>query len=117
MKSLLNLFKKTAVNGLAHITGGGLLENIPRVMPQHTKAVIDKNTLPKTDLYNWLQKAGNIDDTEMWRTFNCGVGMVVITPKDTANEAIEILNQHGETAWKLGEIAESGSQEPTVEIA
>ena len=88
---------------MAHITGGGLTENLPRVLPDHLAAQIDVNswTFPCVPM---ASAKGHIEQMEMYRTFNCGVGFVVVVPADKADQAIDLLNEQGETAWKLGEI-------------
>lgn len=92
------------IHAMAHITGGGLTENLPRVLPDNLTAQIDTNSWQFSELFNWLQKQGNIEQLEMYRTFNCGVGFVIAVPAAQADDAMDILNQAGETAWKLGEI-------------
>lgn len=92
------------IHAMAHITGGGLTENLPRVLPDALCAKIDLSSWQLPKLFAWLQQKGNITQKEMLRTFNCGVGFVVIVPADKAEEAIAILNDCGENAWRLGEI-------------
>lgn len=94
------------LHAMAHITGGGLTENLPRVLPDNLTAQIDVNSWTFPPVFQWLQQHGNIEQTEMYRTFNCGVGFVVVVPSDKADEAINLLTETGETAWKLGEIIE-----------
>jgi phosphoribosylformylglycinamidine cyclo-ligase len=115
VKSLHALIESVDVHAMAHITGGGLLENIPRVLPEQTRARIDKASWQLPEIFQWLQREGNVIDEEMYRTFNCGVGMVVIVDPSDCEKTIEILNSAGEHAWQLGTI-ESGS-EPEVSIA
>ena len=110
VKSLLALIEQVDVHALAHITGGGLPENLPRVLPEGTKAVIDATSWQRPALFDWLQQQGNVEESEMLRTFNCGVGMVVCVTESNADQAIELLNGNGEQAWRLGHIdAASGS--------
>lgn len=116
VKSLLELFKSVPVNALSHITGGGLLENIPRVLPKNTKAVIDTASWSLSPVFEWLQNAGNVETTEMYRTFNCGVGMVIAVSSSEADNALKILNQCGEEAWIIGNIENSKSDEAFVEL-
>lgn len=116
VKSLLALFDKVDVHALAHITGGGLLENIPRVLPENTKAVIQGNSWDFPEVFNWLQENGNIEETEMLRTFNCGVGMVISLPQDQAEAAIAQLQSTGENAWIIGQIEATDQAEPFVEV-
>lgn len=117
VKSLLKLIKESQVNALSHITGGGLLENIPRVLPENAKAVIDVNSWTMPAVFNWLQEQGNVDATEMYRTFNCGVGMVICVPADKQEEALQLLNEAGEDAWVIGSIASAQAGEEQVELA
>ncbi len=111
VKPLLEAFKQFDVKALAHITGGGFLENIPRVLPENTQAKIDTSSWELPDVFKWLQENGNVETTEMYRTFNCGVGMVVIVPAEQSSSVIEFLNSQGEETWLLGVIENlSGSQ-------
>lgn len=116
VKSVLQLIKSSEVHALSHITGGGLLENIPRVLPENCKAIIDTNSWQLPEIFKWLQTEGNVDSTEMYRTFNCGVGMVISVPASTAESSIELLNSLGEKAWKIGHIAKRDGQEEQVEL-
>jgi len=112
VKALLELFKQVDVRALSHITGGGLLENIPRVLPADSVAVIDTQSWQKPIVFDWLQRNGNVEDTEMYRTFNCGVGMVIVVAKDDQQQTMDALNAAGEMPWVLGHIQEnSGSDE------
>ncbi|MES9858427.1 MAG: phosphoribosylformylglycinamidine cyclo-ligase [Sedimenticola sp.] len=104
VKSLLALHNALDIHALAHITGGGLLENIPRVLPEGTKAVIDGNSWELPPVFRWLQEQGNVLENEMQRTFNCGIGMVVCIAPEDAEEAMTLLQAQGETAWQLGQI-------------
>jgi len=104
VKPLLALIGKMRVNALAHITGGGLLENVPRVLPEGCCAVIDARTWEEPELFRWLARAGKVARTEMYRTFNCGVGMVVCVPEADCDVAIAQLRGAGETAWRIGRI-------------
>ena len=104
VKSILTLLESIKVNAIAHITGGGLPGNLPRVLPDNCKAVINTKSWQWPAVFSWLQDGGNIETSEMYRTFNCGVGMVLAVPSDAANQAIALLEQAGETAWQIGEI-------------
>ena len=117
VKSLLKLIKESQVNALSHITGGGLLENIPRVLPDSAKAVIDTQSWQMPAVFNWLQQQGNVEATEMYRTFNCGVGMVIAVPAEKQEEALKILSDAGEDAWVIGSIAAATEGEEQVELA
>lgn len=116
VKSLLNLFQQVHVKALAHITGGGLLENIPRVLPEFTQADIDTSSWQWPPVFKWLQQGGGVVEQEMYRTFNCGVGMVLcIAPEDT-DTTLRKLQEAGETAWLLGRISQSTLQQPHVNL-
>ncbi|MDO6747965.1 phosphoribosylformylglycinamidine cyclo-ligase [Gilvimarinus sp. 1_MG-2023] len=116
VKPLLELIKTLPVHALSHITGGGLLENIPRVLPDNAKAVIDTTAWQLPPVFQWLQKAGNVEPTEMYRTFNCGVGMILAVPAERADEAITLLTNAGEIALKVGVISEASEGEEQVEL-
>ena len=116
VKSVLAVLKECEVHALSHITGGGFWENIPRVLPALTKAVIDENSWQWPEIFNWLQEKGNVERTEMYRTFNCGVGMVIALPESQVEKALEIFTAHGENAWLIGEIADAAENEEQVEI-
>ncbi|MCK5696558.1 MAG: phosphoribosylformylglycinamidine cyclo-ligase [Gammaproteobacteria bacterium] len=116
VKSLLALNKEINIHSLSHITGGGLLENLPRMMPDNTTAKIDSKSWTRPAVFNWLQEQGNIIDSEMYRTFNCGVGMVVVVAQDDQEKAIELLQQQGETVFTLGHIEHSSKTIPSVSI-
>ncbi len=92
------------LHAMAHITGGGLTENLPRVLPENLSAQINTSSWQIPAVFQWLQQQGNIATTEMYRTFNCGVGYVIVLPKEKAEQALALLQQAGETAWVLGEI-------------
>lgn len=115
VKSVLQLLEQVEVNAISHITGGGFWENIPRVLPQGTKAVIDGSSWQWPAIFNWLQNNGNVTTHEMYRTFNCGVGLIIALPDNQAEQAISLLNSMGENAWKIGHI-ENSESEQQVEI-
>ncbi len=104
VKSLLELIKKVPIHALAHITGGGLLDNVPRVLPDGLCAHIDLNTWSRPFIFNWLQRQGPIEDQEMYRTFNCGIGMVIGVASEQAESALNYLHDMGETAWQIGTV-------------
>ncbi|MCF1430531.1 MAG: phosphoribosylformylglycinamidine cyclo-ligase [Shewanella sp.] len=116
VKPLLKLIAQSEVHAMAHITGGGFWENIPRVLPDNCKAVIDGNSWQWPVVFNWLMEQGNIAEYEMYRTFNCGVGMVIALPKNKVDTALSLLNAEGEQAWLIGEIATRQGSEEQVEI-
>ncbi|HHI91956.1 MAG TPA: phosphoribosylformylglycinamidine cyclo-ligase [Gammaproteobacteria bacterium] len=104
VKALLALLTKVNVHALAHITGGGLLENLPRVMPEGTQAIINSNSWQRPPVFDWLQENGNITDDEMYRTFNCGVGMVLCVTENDAKQTVNLLAKQGEDAFVIGRI-------------
>jgi len=104
VKPLLALMKHCDVRALAHITGGGLLENIPRVLPEGCRATLNTTSWEEPELFRWLARAGNVERQEMYRTFNCGIGMVVCVPQADCDRAIAFLQEQGETAWRLGKV-------------
>ncbi len=104
VKSVLKLIKTLPVHAISHITGGGLLENIPRVLPAQTAAIIDTESWQLPAIFNWIQQQGNINATEMYRTFNCGVGMIICVSKDNVDMALKTLQDSGESAWVIGHI-------------
>lgn len=116
VKALLAAFKQIQINALCHITGGGLTENIPRVLPANTKAVIDCNSWELPPVFQWLQEQGNVAADEMYRTFNCGVGMVVCVPSDQVDAALTELSQPDEPAFVIGHIATAGADEKQVQF-
>ncbi|MCK5386283.1 MAG: phosphoribosylformylglycinamidine cyclo-ligase [Gammaproteobacteria bacterium] len=104
IKPLLELLKDVDIHAMSHITGGGLLENIPRVMPDDACAFIDKGSWKRPAVFDWLQEKGNIEDAEMYRTFNNGLGMVLILNAAVADKAIDILKQNEIQAMRIGHI-------------
>lgn len=104
VKSILALMAQISIKGIAHITGGGLIENIPRILPDGTQATIKQSSWTWPTLFQWLQNKGNIDTREMARTFNLGVGMVICVEKNNLENALGLLKNLGETAWHIGEI-------------
>jgi phosphoribosylformylglycinamidine cyclo-ligase len=114
VKSILQLIKHVDVHAISHLTGGGFWENIPRVLPAHVKAVIHENSWQWPTVFDWLQQQGNIDRYEMYRTFNCGVGMVIALPEKDVETALALLRQAGEQAWVIGQIEALGSGEQQV---
>ncbi|MBD1582448.1 phosphoribosylformylglycinamidine cyclo-ligase [Pseudoalteromonas sp. S16_S37] len=116
IKSILELLKDVDVHALSHITGGGFWENIPRVLPESAKAVVKGDSWQWPAIFNWLQENGNISTHEMYRTFNCGVGMILVVPADKLEQSLEILTAQGENAWHIGEIQNANAGEEQVEI-
>ena len=117
VKPVLAALQEIPIKGLAHITGGGLMENVPRVLPQNTCAELKKSTWPRPPLFDWLQKNGNVAEAEMHRVFNCGIGMVAIVAAAHAVRAIEALRREGEAVYRIGEVrSRRGDEAQTVVI-
>jgi len=117
VKPLLKLIQAMSVKGMAHITGGGITENVPRVLPAGLTAEVKKGSWPMPPLFTWLQAQGNVTDDEMHRTFNCGIGMVVIVAEQNAVAAKQLLEAEGETVSVIGKIRKQAPNEaPTVVI-
>ena len=114
VKSILSLLNTLPVHAISHITGGGLLENIPRVLPDHLAAKLDPASWTQPEIFQWLQDQGNIATSEMYRVLNCGVGMVVVISKESSNEAINHLNSCGENAWLIGEVVQFDGQQVVI---
>jgi len=106
VKPLLKLIDELNVKGMAHITGGGLVDNVPRVLPENTQAVLHRDSWQMPALFRWLQMKGGVADAEMVRVFNCGIGMVVIVSPEQADAAIQSLAKQGLKAWVVGEVRE-----------
>ena len=117
VKSILSLIEKVNVNAMAHITGGGIMENLPRVLPIHLSAKINKNSWELPHLFQWLKDEANLDDTELYKTFNCGIGMAIIVDEKDAHEASNLLRELGEEVHTIGRIEQSDKDEHQVEIA
>ncbi|MEA1987941.1 MAG: phosphoribosylformylglycinamidine cyclo-ligase [Pseudomonadota bacterium] len=116
VKSLLELMKTVDIHAVSHITGGGLLENLPRVMPDNTMANIDTNSWNRPAVFDWIQANGNVEYEEMHRTLNCGIGLVIVVDASEQEKAIEILTNAGETVSVIGQIEASDQAEPTVKL-
>jgi len=112
VKPVLKLLHRVPVKGLAHITGGGLTGNVPRILPKKTRAVIRKASWPQPEVFGWLQRAGNVAEDEMHRVFNCGIGMVVVVAPGDARRAMQQLRASGETVYAIGTIEKGPGGEP-----
>ncbi|MDX7987619.1 phosphoribosylformylglycinamidine cyclo-ligase [Xenorhabdus sp. 12] len=117
VKSILGLIAEVDVHAISHLTGGGFWENIPRVLPENMQARIDSASWQWPEIFTWLQQAGNVSFHEMYRTFNCGVGMIIALPQSQAEQAISYLKAAGENAWQIGTIAELNADEQPVIIS
>ncbi len=113
VKTIHQLLETFNIHAMAHITGGGLLENIPRVLPDNAQAVVDTDSWQLPDVFQWLQENGNVEINEMYRTFNCGVGMVLIVDADEADAIVSMLVKNGDNAWQLGQI-EAGDNKQVI---
>jgi phosphoribosylformylglycinamidine cyclo-ligase len=114
VKSLLSLAQKINVKGFAHITGGGLTDNIPRVLPEGFEVALHRRNWPRDPVFDWLAATGRISALEMYRTFNCGIGMVVVVAPADVDAALAHLKASGETAWIIGGVG-SGSRGVVIE--
>lgn len=116
VKSILNLLRDFSINGIAHITGGGLLENIPRVLPHGCKTVIDRKSWPEPAIFDILRQGGNVEENEMYRTFNCGIGMVLAVPESEAEDILIRLSGLNEKAYVIGEVVKCETGKECVEL-
>lgn len=107
VKALLDLLAHHDVHGMAHITGGGLLENIPRCLPNGCRAAISESAWRTPEIFDWIKQTGNVSDEDMWLTFNCGIGMAIVVPADEASAVTTRLQSSGETVFTLGEIVKA----------
>ncbi len=117
VKAIQAAMQEVRINALAHITGGGILENLPRVLPEGTQAVINVNAWEQPPIFAWLQTQGNIAQREMYRTFNCGIGMIVCVPAEECEKALQILQNFNQGAVELGYIQSSVNSTETVKLA
>ncbi|WP_170308593.1 phosphoribosylformylglycinamidine cyclo-ligase [Corallincola luteus] len=116
VKPVLALMEQFNIHAISHITGGGFWENIPRVLPATCKAIVDSKSWEWPEIFNWLQEKGNVETHEMYRTFNCGAGLVIALSANEAEAAVAALNEAGESAWIVGQIAERTGDEEQVEM-
>lgn len=117
VKPILAALKQFTIKGMAHITGGGISENVPRILPENTVAAIDAQSWPLPKLFQWLQQAGQVDSQEMYRTFNCGIGMVLVVNAADAAAVQQFLQQQGETVYEIGVIRSRQSDEHQAQIS
>ncbi len=117
VKPVLALLEALPVKGLAHITGGGLVGNVPRMLPEGTRAVIDAAAWPRPPLFAWLQREGDVAEAEMHRVFNCGIGMVIALDPADAERAAGLLTEAGETVYRIGRVESGAGGEPDARIA
>ncbi|MBX3647086.1 MAG: phosphoribosylformylglycinamidine cyclo-ligase [Rhodocyclaceae bacterium] len=117
VKPLLALMDAVPVKGMAHITGGGLLDNVPRILKDSLVATLDSTAWTRPKLFDWLQREGQVADAEMHRVFNCGIGMVVVVAQSQEEKALKLLREAGETAWSIGMICRRGADQPQTIVA
>lgn len=113
-KLILNLLRRYDIHSIAHITGGGITENLPRVLPVQTQANISLSSWERPPIFDWLQEQGNVSDEEMLRTFNCGIGMILAVPAEQAEDIMTTCRLENLKAWQIGQMSSSDSNEPTV---
>ena len=113
--SVLPLAREGTVHAMAHVTGGGIVENLPRVLPQGTRAVVDSSSWRRPAVFDWIQDAGGVAEDEMWRTFNCGVGMLLVVAREASRAIVDALRETGEHAWVAGRI-DAGEDPPEARI-
>ena len=116
VKPILAALKQFTIKGMAHITGGGISENVPRILPENTVAAIDSQSWSLPKLFQWLQQAGNVEIQEMYRTFNCGIGMVLVVNAEDADAIQKFLQQQGETVYQIGRIRSRQGNEHQTQI-
>jgi phosphoribosylformylglycinamidine cyclo-ligase len=112
VKPVLKLLAALPAKGLAHITGGGLIGNVPRMLPAGTKAVVKKAAWPRPQLFKWLQETGGVAEDEMHRVFNCGIGLVIALPRDKVATATMLLRREGELVYEIGAVEQASGAEP-----
>ncbi|NOX27609.1 MAG: phosphoribosylformylglycinamidine cyclo-ligase [Gammaproteobacteria bacterium] len=116
VKTILELLKSHSVKAISHITGGGLSENLPRVLPKDLSAEINLNAWTRPEIFNWLSQQGNISNADMLLTFNCGVGMVLCVDANNETAILKSLEQLGEQAWSIGRLTQRGDQQGVVYV-
>jgi phosphoribosylformylglycinamidine cyclo-ligase len=112
VKPILHLMREFVIKGLVHVTGGGFPGNVPRVLPKGVRARIDPTSWPRPAIFEWLREQGDLSEGEMLRVFNCGIGMMLIVPKEQAADILERLQALGERAYRIGEIEAKGPDDP-----
>ena len=114
--SVLQLMKDINVKGIAHITGGGITGNLVRILPERTRAHVDPGSWEFPQVFRWLEQTGNIQRSEMYKTFNCGIGLMMVVSEADADKAINLLNESGEIAWQAGQIQRHDEEQPFVDL-
>jgi phosphoribosylformylglycinamidine cyclo-ligase len=116
VKPVLKLLESVKVKGLAHITGGGVVGNVPRMLPKNVVARINKSAWERPDVFKWLQQTGNVAEDEMWRVFNCGIGMVAAVAPADVQTARALLEREGERVYEIGTIEKSSGEPDAVVV-
>ncbi|KAH6560748.1 hypothetical protein BASA60_011165 [Batrachochytrium salamandrivorans] len=116
VKQLLPVIRKNLVKSMSHITGGGFIDNVPRTLPDHVGVVIDANSWPLLPVFKWVKSAGGVANMELARTFNCGIGMVLVVAAENVSEVKNILNEHGETVYQIGYVVDRSANEGSVHV-
>jgi phosphoribosylformylglycinamidine cyclo-ligase len=111
VRSILSLLKQVDLHAMAHITGGGIPGNLNRVLPDGCHAVVDESSWQWPALFTWMMETANIERSEMYRTFNCGVGMILVVDQADVEQSINLLSEAGETAFVIGEIKDGESEQ------
>ena len=114
-KQILALVKEFRIKGIAHITGGGITENLPRVFPQGVRARIDRKAWTVPPIFQALSRLGEVEREEMYRVFNMGIGLILVVPAQSANAVLKKAGELGDRGWQIGEIVASSGAEPEVE--
>lgn len=115
--SIMAIKKSCKLHGLAHITGGGILENLPRMLPPGCQAVVEKSSFPRPPIFDFLREAGRVEEIEMYRTFNMGLGLIMAVPESEIEGVLNLAEAHGEEAWVIGEIRKAVPGEPRIILA
>ncbi|MEB4589364.1 phosphoribosylformylglycinamidine cyclo-ligase [Candidatus Thiothrix sp. Deng01] len=115
VKTILGLLRRYDIHAIAHITGGGITENLPRVLPPRTKAKINRNSWQRPTIFNWLQEQGSVPEDEMLRTFNCGIGMILVVPAEQMEDIIAACRLENIKAWQIGAMDAADSETPFVQ--
>ena len=116
VKPILNVLRDFSVNGIVHVTGGGFDGNVPRVLPKAVRARIDTDSWPRPGVYGWLQEQAELPESEMLRVFNCGIGMILVVPRNQCEDITQRLGGLGERAYVIGEIERKGASEESLVI-
>ena len=110
VEPVLEMTRQLDVRGIAHVTGGGIPENLQRILPESADAIVHEQAWPSPDIFSWLQEQGGISQDEMYRTFNCGIGLILVVPEEATEPTVALAHEHGETCFTLGEIVAGSGQ-------